>query len=75
MIGAAGGRAGRLPDVRRQRRRRAMELGGAGPAVGPGQSALGQGGLEFLQHTGEGRGGRPGLRGRRGGRAEGGRRG
>lgn len=53
VIGTAGGREGRLPDVRR-RRRRAMELGGGGPAAGPGQGALGRGGLEFLQHTGEG---------------------
>ncbi|KAM6302726.1 selenoprotein S isoform 4-T4 [Podargus strigoides] len=28
-----------------------MELGDGGPAPGPGQAVLGQGGLEFLQHT------------------------
>ncbi|CAM9414199.1 unnamed protein product [Bubo scandiacus] len=28
-----------------------MELGGGGPAPGPGQAALGRGGLDFLQHT------------------------
>ncbi|XP_075362447.1 selenoprotein S [Mycteria americana] len=28
-----------------------MELGGDGPAAGPGQAALARGGLEFLQHT------------------------
>ncbi|XP_056202744.1 selenoprotein S isoform X1 [Falco biarmicus] len=28
-----------------------MELGGGGPAAGPGPAALGRGGLEFLQHT------------------------
>lgn len=53
--------------MRRQRRRRAMDLGGAGPAVGPGQAALGQGGLEFLQHTGEGPGGASRAEGKAGG--------
>lgn len=55
MIGAAGGLAGRLPDVRQQKRRRAMELGGgaaAGP--GPGPDTMGQGGFEGFLRAGKG---------------------
>lgn len=51
------------------RRRRVMELGARDAAAGPGP-ALGQGGLEALQHTGEGSGAGGEGGGRRGRGAE-----